>query len=120
MAWAFRVRSQERDARTDQERFQSLDRAISAALNSVRSERDALRARVDNARDLASFAAGTGADEYLDREPKDVERLREYERQMEQGSGRLLELERQLEGLGKVREAYEQFLGVLFEPVPPR
>jgi hypothetical protein len=38
---------------------------------------------------------------------------------MEQGNRRLLELERQLEGLSKVRQAYEQFLGALSEPRPP-
>jgi len=119
VARAFQVRSPERDARTDQERFHSLGRAIDAAFDGIKNEKDALQARVDEARDLASLAAGTGVDEYLDREPKDLARVREYEQQMAQGDQRLKELERQLEGLGKVREIYSRFFGELAERGSP-
>lgn len=111
VARAFKVRSPERDSKTDHERLQALGQAISSALDGARREKEALKTRVDEARDLASFAAGTGVDEYLDREPRELARVREYERQMAQGDRRLSELSRQLEGLGKIRDIYQQFFG---------
>lgn len=113
---AFQTRSPERDAKTDRERIQSLGRAIDAALDGVRSEKDALQTRVNEARDSAALAAGTGVDEYLYRDPQDLTRVRDYERQMALGNRRLEELQRQLEGLGKVREVYAQFFGRRAEP----
>lgn len=116
MLRGFRVRSPERDAKTDRERIHSLSRAINTALDNIRSEKDALQARVDNARDLAALAAGTDVDEYLYREPKDLTRVRDYERQMDQGNRRLKELQDQLEGLSKVREVFTQFFDRFDEP----
>src|SRR5207237_7275745 len=99
------------DAKTDRERIQSLERAINTALDGVQREKDALEMRVGEARDRAALAAGTEVDEYLYRDPKDLTRVRDYERQMAQGDRRLKELQRQLEGLGKVREVYAQLFG---------
>jgi len=65
MARAFKVRSAERDAQTDSERLGSISAAVEAAVASIQRERDALRARVDAARDQAAFATGTDYDEYL-------------------------------------------------------
>ena len=113
---SFQVRSPERDAKTDRERIQSLGRAIDAALDGVRSEKDALKTRVSEARDSAALAAGTDVDEYLYRDPKDLTRVRDYERQLALGNRRLEELQRQLEGLGKVREVYAQYFGKHAEP----
>lgn len=113
---AFQFRSRERDAKTDRERIHSLGQAINAAVESVQREKDALHARVDEARDLAALAAGTDVDEYLYRDPKDLTRVRDHERQMVQGDRRLKELQRQLEGLGKLREVYAQFFDKLDEP----
>lgn len=85
MARTFRVRSRDRDIKTDQERFQVINLTIGAVADSIRHEKDALQVRVNEARDLASLAAGTGVDEYLDRESEELARIREYERLMVQG-----------------------------------
>lgn len=108
---AFQFRSPERDAKTDRERIDALGRAINAAIDSTQREKAALQARVNEARDLGALAAGTDVDEYLYREPKDLTRVRDYERQMARGGRRLDELQRQLEGLGKLREVYAQCFG---------
>ena len=82
---------------------------VEAAVASVRRERDALRARVDAARDLASFATGTDYDEYLTRDKKDEARIKEYEKQMAAGEKRIQELEHQLGGLGAIQEAFDRY-----------
>ena len=109
MARAFKVRSSERDARTDMERFGSLARSISSTIEAVQSEKNALRTRVDEARDYAALVAGTGSNEHLDRDAADLAQLRSYEQEMKTGDLRLRELERQLDGLDQIRETYEQF-----------
>src|SRR6186713_457131 len=96
MMRAFKVRSAERDSQADAERLGSISAAINAAVASVRTERDALRARVDAARDLASFAAGTDYDEYLTRDAKDASMIKAYESQMMAGEKRVQELDSQL------------------------
>jgi hypothetical protein len=106
----FQVRSPQRDAETDRERLGSVVKAINTAVGSARGERDALRARVSDARDLASFAVGTGSDEYLTREAKDTSRIAEYERQMSVGEKRIAELDRQIEGLTALQELAGRFL----------
>ena len=105
----FQVRSPQRDAETDRERLGSVVDAINTAVGSARSEREALRARVNDARDLASFAVGTGSDEYLTREAKDTSRIAEYERQMSVGEKRIAELDRQIEGLTALQELAGRF-----------
>jgi hypothetical protein len=112
----FQVRSPERDAKTDRERIHSLGRAINIAIDSIRSEKEALQKRVDEARDRAGLAAGTDVDEYVYRDPKDLTRVRDYERQMAQGNRRLTELQRQLDGLRKVRDAFTQFFNRADDP----
>ena len=106
MARIFRVRSRERDIKTDQERFQVINQAIGVVADSIRREKDALQIRVNEACDLASLAAGMGVDDYLDREPEELARIREYEHQMAQGDRRLQVLGQQLEGLEKIRNVY--------------
>ena len=109
MSRPFQVRSAERDAQTDRERLGSISSVVEAAVGSVRRERDALRTRVDAARDLASFATGTGNDEYLTRDKKDEARIKEYERQMTAGEKRIQELEHQLGGLGALQETFHRY-----------
>jgi hypothetical protein len=112
----FKIRSPERDAQTDRERFGSLARSISFAVEAVRAERDALRLRVDDARDRASFAAGTGLDDHLTRDPADAAQLRQYEQQMVAGDLRIGQLDRQLEGLHALSETYDRFFsGLTFD-----
>ena len=109
MARAFKVRSAERDAQTDGERLGSISAAVEAAVASIQRERDALRARVDAARDQAAFATGTDYDEYLTRDAKDAARIKEYEQQMASGEKRIQELERQLGGLGDIQEVFSRY-----------
>jgi hypothetical protein len=109
MSRPFQVRSAERDAQTDRERLGSISSVVEAAVASVRRERDALRTRVDAARDLASFATGTDHDEYLTRDKKDEARIKEYERQMTAGEKRIQELEHQLGGLGALQETFDRY-----------
>lgn len=109
MAQNFHARSADRDAKTDQVRLELVALAIKAAVKSVQSERDALRGRVNAARDLASFAAGTDYDEYLTRDSKDQARIREYEKQMAAGDRRIEELDRQMAGLTAVREVFGRY-----------
>jgi hypothetical protein len=100
----FRVRSPQRDVQTDRERIGSVLQAINTAVASARSERDALHARVSEARDLASFAVGTGSDEYLTREARDKSRIAEYEQQMIVGEKRITDLDTQIAGLMALQE----------------
>ena len=109
MARAFKVRSAERDAKTDSERLGSISAAIEAAVASIRSERNALRARVEAARDQAAFATGTDYDEYLTRDAKDAAIIKEYEQQMASGEKRTQELERQLAGLGAIQDVFGRY-----------
>jgi hypothetical protein len=109
MTRTFQVRSAERDAQTDSERLGSISALIEAAAAAIQKERDALRARVDAARDLAAFATGTEYDEYLTRDAKDEARIKEYERQMAAGEKRAQELDRQLDGLGALRAVFSQY-----------
>jgi hypothetical protein len=73
----FQFRSAERDAQTDRERVGVIARAIATSIADAQAERKALVLRVKEARDLASFAAGTDSDEYLSREAKDQSRIGE-------------------------------------------
>ena len=109
MARAFKVRSAERDAQTDSERLGSISASIEAAVASIQRERDALRARVDAARDQAAFATGTDYDEYLTRDAKDAAMIKEYEQQMASGEKRTQELERQLAGLGAIQDVFSRY-----------
>jgi hypothetical protein len=118
MARAFKVRSPERDARTDAERFRSLARSISFTVDAVRTERNALKYRVDEARDRAALVAGTDSGEYLERDDRDAAYLRAYEQEMMAGNLRVSELERQLEGLQAVFDAYERCFGQLASAKP--
>lgn len=106
MARAFKVRSAERDAQTDRERLGAISASVTSAIAAIRREKDALRVRVDAARDLASFATGTDYDEYLTRDAKDEAQIREYEGQMAAGEKRMQELERQLVALATVQEMF--------------
>jgi predicted nucleic acid-binding Zn-ribbon protein len=100
----FQFRSAQRDAQADQQRVGSVVQAIDAALEAAVNERDALRARVDQARDLASFAVGTGDDEYLTREARDTSRIADYERQMTIGEKRIRALDQQISSLKALQD----------------
>jgi hypothetical protein len=100
----FQFRSVQRDAETDQQRIGSVVQVIDTALDSALKEREALRARVNTARDLASLAVGTGSDEYLTRDTKDTSRIKEYEQQMTIGEDRLRVLDQQIASLAALQD----------------
>lgn len=100
----FQFRSAQRDAQTDQQRIGSIVQAISAAVLLAEKERDTLNVRAKEARDLASFTAGTGDDEYLTRETRDKSRLADYEEQMIIAEKRIRRLDEQIAGLTALQE----------------
>jgi len=100
----FHFRSAQRDAQTDRERIGAVVQAINIAIGAAQKERDALRVRVNAARDLASFVVGTGDDEYLTRETRDKSRIEEYERQMTTGEKRIRELDQQIAALTALQD----------------
>jgi hypothetical protein len=104
----FRFRSRQRDAETDQQRIGPVIQAIDTAVGSALKEREALRARISTARDLASFAVGTGDDEYLTRDAKDASVIREYEQQMSRGEERLRVLDQQIANLTALQDLSRQ------------
>ena len=108
MKLPFRFRSRQRDAEPDQQRIDPVIHAIDTAVRSAIMEREALRARIGTARDLASFAAGTGDDEYLTRDAKDASVSREYEQQMSRGEERLRVLDQQIANLGALQDLSRQ------------
>lgn len=100
----FQVRSSQRDKQTDQERTNSIVKAVDAAIASAEKERAALGVRVKGAQDLAAFAAGNDSDEYLTRDPADSSRIAGYEQQLIAGRKRIEELNTHLADLNAVRE----------------
>ena len=100
----FRFRLTERDTQTDKQRIGAVIEAIDTAVAAALKEREALRARVNTARDLASFAVGNGDDEYLTREATDTHRVKEYEQQMSIGENRLRVLDQQIADLMALQE----------------
>jgi predicted nucleic acid-binding Zn-ribbon protein len=100
----FKVRSAERDDKTDEHRIAPILAAIEVALGDATKEIEALRIRVRDARDLASFAAGTESDEYLSREAKDDRRISDYEQQLIAGENRIRQLDRQISSLTELRD----------------
>ena len=50
------------------------------------------------------FAAGTGSDEYLSREPEDNRRIAEYEQQLIAGENRIRQLEGQIANLIELKD----------------
>ena len=98
------IRLTERDKSADQQRIGAVIEAIDTAVAAALKEREALRARVNTARDLASFAVGNGGDEYLTREAADTRRVKEYEQQMSIGENRLRVLDQQIADLVALQE----------------
>jgi hypothetical protein len=100
----FKVRSAERDHKTDKGRIAPILADIETALAGAQKELEALRGRISDATTFAAFAVGTGDDEYLDREPKDVRRISEYEQQIIAAENRLQQLERHIAILIELRD----------------
>jgi hypothetical protein len=100
----FKVRSPDRDHKTDRDRIGPILAAIEIALADATKEMEALRIRVRDALASASLAAGTGSDEYLSREPEDNRHIAEYEQQLIAGENRIRQLEGQIANLIELKD----------------
>jgi hypothetical protein len=100
----FKVRSPDRDHKTDRDRIRPILAGIETALADAKNEMDALRIRVGDALASASLAAGTGSDEYLSREPEDNRHIAEYEQQLIAGENRIRQLEGQIANLIELKD----------------
>ncbi len=78
----FRARSSDRDRRTDSERVDNIMKAIDQAIASAGSERAGLQRRLETATTTAAMNAGTGVDEYVDRDAGQADALRTEENHM--------------------------------------
>jgi hypothetical protein len=103
----FRARSPERDKSTDEETAVPIKTAIDQALSRVEKEYDGLKARLDSVTASAVFVAGTESDEYLERDSKDTDRLREYESEMQRANIRLQQLTEMIAHLKFIRAAFK-------------
>jgi hypothetical protein len=110
----FQVRSDQRDKQADSERIGSVIKVVDDAISAAQREKNSLGLRVRNALDLAAIAMGNDSDEYLTRESKDTNRIKEYEQQFIAGQARLDQLETQIEGLSAVQQLLrEKFPAVI-------
>jgi hypothetical protein len=103
----FRARSAERDQSTDEETVVPIKTAIDQALSRAENEYNGLKTRLDSVTASAVFVAGTEADEYLERDAKDTDRLREYESEMKRANARLQQLTDMIAHLKFIRAAFK-------------
>lgn len=103
----FRARSPERDKSSDEETIVPIKTAIDQALSRAENEYTGLKARLDNVTASAVFVAGTESDEYLERDNKDSDRLREYEAEMQRANIRLQQLSDMIGHLKFIRTAFK-------------
>lgn len=101
----FRARSSDRDRRTDSERVDNIMKAIDQAIASAESERAGLQRRLETATTTAAMNAGTGVDEYVDRDAGQADALRTEENHMRSATARLRQLERHIADLNATRDA---------------
>lgn len=89
---AFKVRSPERDARTDRERVSNLAKVLEQISEEVTRERTKLTERLQAATDQAASLVGTDDLEYLDRDEASEKALQDSEFQMRRANARLAQL----------------------------
>jgi hypothetical protein len=109
-SWAtsrFAARSASRDSATDQSRLQSVATAIEQALRSAEAEHSGLKARIDDVLAQAAITLGNGTDEYLTREPADVDLQNQLDRQIANGQIRLENLARQMQAFNFLKDALQ-------------
>jgi len=109
-SWAnspFAARSATRDTETDQTRLQSVARAIEQALKSAEAEHSGLKARIDDVLARAAITLGNGTDEYLTREPADIDLQNQFDRQIANGQLRLENLAQQIQAFAFLKVALQ-------------
>jgi hypothetical protein len=102
---AFKVRSAERDAATDEARIASILAAIETALGDAEKEQAGLNKRVDDALARAAVTLGNDADEYLEREALDNHHQDLFSAEIANGQRRIAELATMISHLGSVKAA---------------
>jgi hypothetical protein len=102
---AFKVRSAERDAATDEARIASILTAIETALHDAEKEQAGLNRRVDDALARAAVTLGNDADEYLEREALDSHHQDLFSTEIASGQRRIAELATMISHLGSVKAA---------------
>jgi hypothetical protein len=102
----FRIRSAERDERSDQSALALVDTALTHALDKLQAERNGLADRVQAALIRASMTVGTGTDEYLTREPSRTSNLRVFETDLARGTDRIAQIDKRLKDLSFVRAVF--------------
>lgn len=100
-----KVRSRERDTKTDHSRIDSAISAIEAALNSAEAEQDGLNKRIEDVLARASVTVGNATDEYLDREPHRRHHLDSFDTELARGEERIRQLSTMIEHFRSVRAA---------------
>jgi hypothetical protein len=109
-SWAnslFAARSATRDTETDQSRLQSVAHAIEQALKSAEAEHCGLKARIDDVLARAAITLGNGTDEYLTREPADIDLQNQFDRQIANGQLRLENLAQQMQAFAFLKAALQ-------------
>jgi|SRR5690348_17267374 hypothetical protein len=112
----FRTRSANRDAATDRARIASIMTALQKVLDEAEGEKAALRRRVDDALARAAVTSGNGADEYLDRDPRDDYHQSLFNLEISNGERRLSELATIISHLKFMKSA---MLTRFSDPLPP-
>ena len=108
-SWAnspFAARSATRDTETDQSRLQSVAHAIEHALKSAEAEHSGLKARMDDVMARAAITLGNGTDEYLTREPADIDLQNQFDIRSRTGT-RLENLARQIQAFSFLKVALQ-------------
>jgi len=109
-SWAnspFAARSATRDTATDQSRLRSVAHAIEQALRSAEAEHSGLKARIDDVLARAAITLGNGTDEYLTREPGDIDLQNQFDSQIANGQLRLENLAHQMQAFNFLKLALQ-------------
>jgi hypothetical protein len=109
-SWAnglFAARSATRDTATDKSRLLSVAHAIEQALKSAEAEHSGLKARMDDVLARAAITLGNGTDEYLTREPGDIDLQNQFDDQIANGQLRLEDLAHQVQAFNFLRIALQ-------------
>jgi hypothetical protein len=109
-SWAnspFAARSITRDTATDESRLHSVGQAIEQALKSAEAEHSGLKARIEDVLARAAITLGNGTDEYLTREPADIDLQHQLDLQISNGQLRLENLARQMQAFSFLKVALE-------------
>ena len=99
-----RFRSNDRDRKTDVQRFAAVKSVVRQALEAAQREKSALEDRLEEARTRATILAGTDTYEHEARLPEKAIGLADSEAEMSRAERRLLELDRHILKLQRIED----------------